>query len=58
MYEHSCQKAGADGCGWSTTAGSEDELRAKLDAHVKAKHRVAGGLTDTIYNYLRRVAQR
>lgn len=58
MYEHSCAKAGAEGCGWSTTATSEDELRAKLNAHVKAKHRVPAGMTDTIYNYLRKVAQR
>lgn len=58
MYEHSCAKAGADGCGWSTTAGDEEELRAKLDEHVRAKHRVPGRVNDTIYNYLRRMAQR
>ena len=56
MYQHSCAKAGAQGCGWSTTAGSEEELRVKLDEHVKRKHRVRGGLNDTIYNYLRRTA--
>ncbi|MDQ6614795.1 MAG: DUF1059 domain-containing protein [Actinomycetota bacterium] len=54
MYEHSCAKAGTEGCGWSTTANSEEELRAKLDAHVKKKHRVPGGTNDTIYNYLRK----
>ncbi len=58
MYAHSCAKAGAQGCGWSTTASSEDELRTKLNAHVQAKHRVPAGMTDTIYNYLRKVASR
>lgn len=58
MYEHSCAKAGAEGCGWTTTAGSEEELRAKLNDHVIRKHRVPGGVNDTIYNYLRNVAQR
>ncbi|MDQ6615784.1 MAG: DUF1059 domain-containing protein [Actinomycetota bacterium] len=58
MCEHSCAKAGAGGCGFTTTANSEEELRAKLNAHVKAKHRVPGGMTDTIYNYLRKVAQK
>ena len=57
MYEHSCAKAGAQGCGWTAKANTEEELRAKLDAHVKSKHNVAV-LTDTIYNYLRKESQR
>ena len=58
MYEHSCARAGAEGCGWRATAGSEDELRSKLNEHVRAKHRVPGGVNDTIYNYLRNMAKR
>lgn len=58
MYEHSCARAGAEGCGWSTRASTEEELRAKLDEHVKAKHRIPGGVNNTIYNYLRARAQR
>ena len=58
MLENSCAKAGAEGCGWSTTAASDEELRAKLNEHVKRKHRVPGGVNDTIYNYLRSRAQR
>jgi predicted small metal-binding protein len=57
MYEHSCKKAGADLCGFTAKAGTESELRAALDAHVKAKHRV-NGMTDTIYGYLRATASR
>ena len=30
MYQHTCARAGAEGCGWSTTAATEEELRAEL----------------------------
>ena len=56
MYEHSCAKAGADGCSYVVRAGSEEELKAKVVAHSQKKHKVA--MTDTIYNYLRDQAQR
>lgn len=52
MYEHSCAKAGAEGCGYTVRAASEDELKAKVIEHARKKHNVQG-MTDTIYNYLR-----
>ena len=52
MYEHSCAKAGAEGCGYTVRAGSEEELKAKVSEHARKKHNVQG-MTDTIYNYLR-----
>jgi len=52
MYEHSCAKAGAEGCGYVVRAGSEDELRSKVTEHARKKHNVAG-MTDTIYNFIR-----
>ena len=52
MYEHSCAKAGAEGCGYTVRAGSEDELKAKVIEHARKKHNVQG-MTDTIYSYLR-----
>ena len=57
MYSHSCKKAGAEGCGFTTTAASEEELRAKLTAHVRKSHNVQN-MTDTIYNYLRKTSSR
>ncbi len=57
MYEHSCAKAGAEGCGFTTRAGSEEELRSKVTEHARKKHNVQV-MTDTIYNYLRDSAQR
>lgn len=57
MYEHSCKKAGADGCGFTAKASSESELRSALEAHVKKRHRV-NGMTETIYSYLRATAAR
>ncbi len=57
MYEHSCKNAGADGCGFEAKASTDGDLRAALEAHVKARHRV-NGLTDTIYGYLRATAAR
>jgi predicted small metal-binding protein len=52
MYEHSCAKAGAVGCGYTVRAGSEEELKAKVVEHARRKHHVQG-MTDTIYSYLR-----
>lgn len=57
MYEHSCAKAGAVGCGYTVRAASEDELKAKVAEHARRKHNVQG-MTDTIYSYLRGQAQR
>ena len=51
MYEHSCKRAGADGCGFTTKASSEDELRRKVTEHARKKHNVKV-MTDTIYNYI------
>lgn len=56
MYEHSCAKAGAEGCGYVVSAGSEDELKAKVGEHARKKHNVQG-MTDTIYNYIRDTAR-
>ena len=56
MYEHSCAKAGAEGCGYVIRAGSEEELKAKVVAHAQKKHKVT--MTDTIYNYLRDTASK
>lgn len=58
MYAHSCKLAGAEGCGFTAAASTEAELRNTLDAHVKARHGVNGGVTDTIYNYLRETSAR
>lgn len=52
MYEHSCAKAGAVGCGYTVRAASEEELKAKVIEHARKKHNVQG-MTDTIYTYLR-----
>lgn len=56
MFEHSCAKAGAEGCGYVVRAGSEDQLKAKVAEHARRKHNVQG-MTDTIYNYLRDTAR-
>jgi predicted small metal-binding protein len=57
MYEHSCAKAGAVGCGWVVRANSEEDLKAKVIEHARKKHGV-GNMTDTIYTYLRAKAQK
>jgi len=57
VYEHSCARAGAAGCGFTTRAGSEEELRAKVTEHARKRHNVQV-MTDTIYNFLRQQAQR
>lgn len=56
MYEHSCAKAGAEGCGYVVRAKSEEELKAKVGEHARKKHNVQG-MTDTIYTYLRDTAR-
>jgi predicted small metal-binding protein len=56
MFEHSCAKAGAEGCGYTVRARSEEELKAKVGEHARKKHNVAG-MTDTIYTYLRETAR-
>jgi len=56
MYEHSCAKAGAEGCGYIVRATSEEELKAKVDEHARKKHNVKG-MTDTISTYLRDTAR-
>ena len=57
MYEHSCAKAGAVGCGWVIRAGSEEELKQKVIEHARKKHGVEN-MSDTIYTYLRDAAQK
>jgi predicted small metal-binding protein len=57
MYEHSCAKAGAVGCGWVVRANSEEDLKRKVIEHARKKHNVQG-MTDTIYTYLREQAKR
>jgi len=57
MYEHSCRKAGAEGCGYTIRAGSEEELKQKVIQHAQKKHGVKN-MTDTIYNYLRDTAKK
>ena len=56
MYEHSCAKAGAQGCGYTVRAASEEELKTKVAEHARRKHNVHG-MTDTIYNYIRDTAR-
>lgn len=51
-YKFSCRDAGAEGCGWRATAGTEDELIAKVAAHAQKVHRVKN-VTQTIANYAR-----
>lgn len=57
MFEHSCKKAGADGCGWTVRANTEEELKAKVVDHARKRHGVKV-MSDTIYNYLRETARR
>lgn len=57
MYEHSCARAGAEGCGFTTRANSEDELRQTVTEHARKKHNVKV-MTDTIYNYIVSVAKK
>lgn len=57
MFEHSCKKAGADGCGWTVRANTEEELKAKVVDHARKRHGVKV-MSDTIYNYLRENARK
>lgn len=56
MYRHSCAKAGAAGCGFTASAATEEDLKAKVGEHARKKHKVAV-LTDTIYSYIRDTAR-
>lgn len=56
MPEFSCAAAGATPCGWSTRAGSEDELVHKVKQHLEQKHDVAH-VTGTLAKYARAVAR-
>lgn len=51
-YKFSCRDAGAEGCGWRTSGGSEEEVIAKVAAHVQKVHKVKN-VTQTIANYAR-----
>ncbi len=57
MHEHSCARAGAEGCGFTTRANSDDELRQTVTEHARKKHNVKV-MTDTIYNYIVSVAKK
>ncbi len=56
LYEFSCKAAGAEGCGWSTRATSEEELVANVAEHARRVHRVKS-LSDTIAAYALEVAR-
>jgi predicted small metal-binding protein len=51
-YQFSCRDAGAEGCGWRGRAATEDELIAKVAAHVQKVHKVKN-VSSTIANYAR-----
>ena len=55
-WEFDCRTAGAEGCGWRTRAGSEEELIAKVAKHVQTKHKVKN-VSSTIANYARASAR-
>jgi predicted small metal-binding protein len=57
VYEFSCRAAGAEGCGWSTLATTEDELVANVAEHVRRVHSV-GSFSDTMAAYAIDVARR
>ena len=56
VYEFSCRAAGAEGCGWSTRATTEEELVAKVADHARRVHRVKT-VSDTITAYALDVAR-
>ncbi len=56
VYEFSCKAAGAEGCGWSTRATSEEELVGKVAEHARRVHRVKA-VSDTIAAYALDVAR-
>ncbi|MDQ4131691.1 MAG: DUF1059 domain-containing protein [Actinomycetota bacterium] len=55
-YEFSCKAAGAEGCGWSTRATTEEELVAKVAEHARRVHRVKT-VSKTIEAYAVEVAR-
>lgn len=55
VYEFSCKAAGAEGCGWSTRATSQEELVANVADHARRKHGVKN-FTDTIARYATQVS--
>lgn len=50
MAEFSCAAAGADSCGWKTSATDEDELVAEVAEHLRTKHGVQH-VTPTLAKY-------
>lgn len=50
VYRFSCRAAGAEGCGWSVTAATEEELVARVAEHVRRVHGVRA-VTATIADY-------
>jgi len=57
MYDHSCRKAGAEGCSLTVRVANEEKLKAQVGEHARKRHGVAN-MTDTIYRYLRETARR
>lgn len=55
VYEFSCKAAGAQGCGWSTRAATEEDLVAKVAEHVRRVHGVKT-VSDTLAAYVLTVA--
>lgn len=51
-YQFSCRDAGAAGCGWHASAGTEEELLAKVAQHAQKVHKVKN-VSSTIANYAR-----
>lgn len=56
MAEFSCAAAGADSCGWKVKASSEEEMLAKIEAHLKKRHNVEH-VTSTLKKYAQSVAR-
>ncbi|MGH9186545.1 MAG: DUF1059 domain-containing protein [Acidimicrobiales bacterium] len=51
-YQFTCRDAGHASCRWKGSAGTEAELLAQIDQHVREKHAVKK-TTDTIANYVK-----
>lgn len=56
MPEFSCAAAGADSCGWKTSADSEDRLLEEVAEHLQHKHKVAH-VSNTLKKYAAAVAR-
>lgn len=54
MTDFSCAAAGADSCGWTVSASSEEEMLNKIEHHLKTKHDVAH-VTPTLKKYAQAV---